>query len=109
MTRKKQRREHIYRREFVSSLAERLGISTDDADEITAVFLDLLRDIWCEQHSVCFPGFGVFELRPISEKMGRNPRTMEEYPIHASYKPTLRASRELRAFITQRITDNRRI
>lgn len=90
----------MFRKEFVASLAERTDLSEADAERVTEEFLELLKDTWCSKRSVCFPGFGVFELRTISEKMARNPKTMEEYPVHAGYKPTFRVNREMRKEIT---------
>lgn len=49
-----------------------------------------------EKQSICFPEFGIFELRETSERIGRNPRTMVEYTIPAGLKPVFRPSRIFR-------------
>lgn len=106
MAKKIEGQESMYRKEFVAALAGRLDVSKKDAGKITDAFLDVLKETWSGGRSICFPGLGVFELHVISEKMGRNPKTMEKHLVPAGYKPAFRPTKELRAFITRRVTEN---
>lgn len=103
MSDKNESHPHMFRREFVTALAARTGLSEYDAARVTDAFLELLTDTWCSQRGVCFPGFGVFDLQRFPGKMARNPRTKEMYPAPPGYKPRFRSNRELRDYITRRI------
>lgn len=96
-------KDYVYRREFSRELARRTGTTFEAADEAVIAFLTVLRDTWAAKRSVCFDGFGVFELRTTSERMGRNPRNMEDAVIPAGYKPVFRASRGLKESVTREI------
>lgn len=103
---KNEKYPRMYQSEFTTALADRTGLSKAEADRITREFLELLKDAMCTQRSVCFRSFGVFELRPMPEKMARNPKTMEEYPVPPGYKPVFRVSKEVRKYITEQILNN---
>lgn len=101
-----QRLDYMYRKEFSEALAHRIGVSDKDADEIVTAFLDVLQEAWFRKRSVCFANFGIFELRTICERMGRNPKTMEEHLIPEGYKPAFRPTKGLRDAINQSIRAN---
>ena len=88
-----QKRPNVYLKEFVRELAECADISEINAELLTEKFLQTIMQTLVEKQSVCFPEFGVFELRETTERIGRNPRTMEEYTIPAGLKPVFRPSR----------------
>lgn len=73
----------MYRKEFVHLLAENTHISELEADVLTSKFFITLTETLLDRQSICFPDFGVFELHATSERMGRNPKTMEEHVIPA--------------------------
>lgn len=91
-----QKRPNVYQREFVQELAESAKISEVNARILTEKFLQTLAVTLVEKQSICFPEFGIFELRETSERIGRNPRTMVEYTIPAGLKPVFRPSRIFR-------------
>ena len=93
---KDQKRPDMYQKEFARQLAFNAGISQSEAESMTEVFLATLTDALKSEQSVCFPEFGVFELHATTERMGRNPKTMEDHVIPAGYKPVFRASRAFR-------------
>lgn len=103
MAKRLREQKYMYQNEFSTALADRLDISKAESDEITGVFLDTLKTAWGQGRTVCFPNFGVFELRIITEKMGRNPKNMKEYMIPESYKPAFRPTKVLREEISQSI------
>ena len=102
----KMKNDNMFRREFVEELSKRTGLSGADANEVTMAFLDILEDTWCQGRGVNFTGFGAFELRPISERMARNPKTMEDALVPAGFKPVFKVSRGLRATINDTIRQN---
>ena len=97
--------KYVYPNEFAAALADGLSTSKDQADQTTEAFLKVLEGLWSEGRTVCFPNFGVFEVRIMTEKMGRNPKTMEEYLIPASYKPAFRPTKDLKQKISQAIQE----
>ncbi len=106
MARKLKEYECMYRKEFATKLSNKLNSDRETADEITTAFLDVLQEAWSEGRTVNFRNFGVFEVRIITEKMGRNPKTMEEFLIPASYKPSFRPTKDLREKISRSIQEN---
>ena len=100
-----QKRPNVYRKEFIKNLAENADISELEADVLTTKFFITLTETLLDQKSICFPDFGIFELHATSERMGRNPRTMEEHIIPAGVKPTFRASKALSTSINKAVRD----
>ena len=98
-----QKRPNVYRKEFIRNLAENADISELEADILTTKFFVTLTETLLDQKSICFPDFGIFELHATSERMGRNPRTMEEHIIPAGVKPTFRASKALFVSINEAV------
>ncbi len=94
-----QKRPDVYPATFVSLLARNAKVPEDDAKEMFSAFIVTLAEILKGGGSVCFPNFGVFEVRKTAERMGRNPRTMEEKPITARQKPVFRASQALQRYL----------
>lgn len=103
MAKQVQNHQHMYRKEFTAKLAARMGVGQEEADEITTAFLGVLKETWEQKRSICFFDFGVFELRPVHERMGRNPKTMEDHLIPAGYKPVFRPTRSLRDAVNRAI------
>lgn len=99
MSRRNQKRPQVYQKEFVRMLAATAMIPEYEAEGLVEIFLKTLVASLLQNRSVCFPAFGVFELREITERVGRNPRTMEEFLIPESLKPVFRPSKALRETI----------
>ena len=96
-----QNRPQVYLKEFIRHFARKASITEDEAEELTEKFLSTLTESLLTKKSVCFPEFGIFELHSTSERIGRNPRTMEEHIIPAGIKPIFRASKTLRDKVNQ--------
>ena len=77
MSKRKQKRPQVYQKEFIRQLAANASIPEYEAAELAEVFLETIVSSLLKNQSVCFPEFGIFELREISERVGRNPKTME--------------------------------
>ena len=100
-----QKRPNVYLKEFIRELAECADISEINAELLTEKFLQTIMQTLVEKQSICFPEFGVFELRETSERVGRNPKTMEEYTIPAGLKPVFRASRALKESVNKALQE----
>ena len=100
-----QKRPNVYLKEFIRELSESAEISEINAELLTEKFLQTITQTLVEKQSICFPEFGVFELRETSERIGRNPRTMEEYMIPAGLKPVFRPSRILKESLNKALQE----
>ena len=96
-----QKRPQVYPKEFVRRLAENAAIPEEEAAALSEVFLKTIVSSLLTNHSICFPEFGIFELRESSERMGRNPKTMEEVVIPESLRPVFRASKALKHTVAE--------
>ena len=96
-----QNRPQVYMKEFIRHFARKASITEDEATELTEKFIQTLTESLLSKKSVCFPEFGIFELHPTSERIGRNPKTMEEHVIPAGIKPIFRPSKALRETVNQ--------
>lgn len=103
-----QRRPNVYMKEFIRDLAESADISEINAELLTLKFLQTIEQTLVKKQSVCFPEFGVFELRETPERVGRNPRTMEEYTIPAGLRPSFRPSKMFKASVSKALQEKLR-
>ena len=71
----------IKKKEFADRMAENGGMTKKAAYKAVDVFIDTLMDYLGEGEKVMFMGFGRFEMRTAKERIGRNPKTKEEYMI----------------------------
>jgi integration host factor subunit alpha len=77
-------------------LFEQVGLNKREAKDMVEAFLEELRLALERGESVKLSGFGNFELREKSERLGRNPKTGEEIPISARRVVTFHASQKLK-------------
>lgn len=98
-----QKRPKVYQKEFVRGLADRVSIGEAEAEKLTEAFLETIKATLVEHESVCFPTFGIFELRESGQRVGRNPMTMEECIISETTKPVFRASKALRDRVSEAV------
>ena len=96
MYQNKEFERYLYKKDFVSELAKRTGMKEQQADQVVSEFLEILVENWCDRVPVCFRGFGTFEAHATTERLARNPMTMEDVMIPAGYKPIFRPSKRLR-------------
>jgi nucleoid DNA-binding protein len=71
----------MVKKDIVAHLQKKLGMSYIDAKAAVEESLKLLGDTLANGERVELRGFGVWYPRRTKERMGRNPRTGEEYPV----------------------------
>ncbi len=71
----------VKKKEFADRMAENGGTTKKAAYKAVDAFIDTLMDYLNEGEKVMFMGFGRFEMRTAKERIGRNPKTREEYMI----------------------------
>ena len=82
--------------QLVAGVAKTAGIGVPAAAEAVDAVLEVVASSLAAGEPVTVPGFGTFEVRDRSARMGRNPRTGEAIEIAASRVPAFRAGKSLR-------------
>lgn len=72
--------------QLVVKLAEEGGVSRKQADDIVMSLVDIVVKTVKKGESVKIPGLGIFRLRKMKARMGRNPQTGEAIKIPARKK-----------------------
>lgn len=81
------------RNELVAAMAEKAGVSKKDADNLLKAFIDTVEEAVKADDKVQLVGFGTFEARERSERVGKNPRTGEALKIAACKVPAFKAGK----------------
>ena len=79
--------------ELVAAVAEKAEISKKDADSAVNAVIESIIEAVASKDKVQIVGFGTFEARERKEKIGKNPRTVEEIKIAASLVPAFKAGK----------------
>ncbi len=86
------------RKELVSAIADKAGVSTNDADRVLAAFQDVVFDVVGKgADKLTLPGFLTFEQGSRSAREGRNPSTGETIQIAAAKTAKVTAGSKLKA------------
>lgn len=88
------------KKEFTELLAKKNGLSTGYAEKITNAFLDSVEDALFRDGRVALPGLGVFDVREIAARKGRNPASGEPISIPASRTARFRSAAALKDALT---------
>jgi len=72
--------------QLVTKLAEAGGVSRKQADAIVTGLVDIVVKTVKKAENVKIPGLGIFRLRKMKARMGRNPQTGEPIKIPARKK-----------------------
>lgn len=78
--------------ELIATMIETSGLSKKDCDAALSAFIATIEGALKSGDKVQLVGFGSFEVRERSARIGRNPRTMETVEIPASKVPAFKAS-----------------
>lgn len=82
--------------ELINAVAEKSGFSKKDADKAVNAVFEAIADTLAGGEKVQIVGFGTFEVKSRSQRVGRNPRTKEEIVIPASKLPVFKAGKSLK-------------
>lgn len=82
--------------ELVASMAEKAGITQKAAGIALDSFIASIEEALKGGDKVTLVGFGSFEVRSRSERMGRDPRTNAAIKIPASKAPAFKAGKALK-------------
>ncbi len=82
--------------DLVAAVAEKAGISKKDSEKAVNAAFDAITDALVAGDKVQLVGFGAFETKERSARVGRNPKTKEEIQIPASRVPAFKAGKALK-------------
>ena len=86
------------RKDLVSALAEKAGVSQTDADKVLDAFQDTVFSVVAKKdEKLTLPGFLTFEQGERSARTGRNPQTGETIQIAAAKTAKVTAGSKLKA------------
>jgi integration host factor subunit alpha len=87
--------------DIIRSLETKLGLSHRDATAQVEGILQLIKSALTEGESVLISGFGQWKVRHKKSRIGRNPKTKEEYEISPRRVVTFYPSNVWRQEISQ--------
>lgn len=82
--------------EVIAQVAKKAGLTKKDAEKAVNALLESVQSALREGDKVQIIGFGIFEAKERSARMGRNPRTGQELEIPASKYPVFKAGKALK-------------
>lgn len=89
----------ITKSELVDEVIRTSGLKRFDANKFVDDFFEVITKSLESGDSVKVPGFGNFILRDKKERIGRNPKTKEEYVIESRRVVSFRTSNILKSAI----------
>jgi nucleoid DNA-binding protein len=89
----------VTKRELVIDVAERLGFTQNEVADVVQATLDAIVESLAEGERLEIRNFGVFEVKTRDARMGRNPRTGQEVPIHQKRVATFKPGKALKELV----------
>ena len=85
-------RINLTKKEIINSIYMQLGYSKKILENILEDLLDIIIDQLIKNKKVKISNFGTFEIRHKKKRIGRNPKTKEEFIISKREKIVFKAS-----------------
>jgi DNA-binding protein HU-beta len=82
--------------DLVASVSDKSGLTKKDTEAVIQATLEVITQALQSEDKVQLVGFGSFETKHRAERMGRNPKTLEDVLIPASTVPAFKAGKALR-------------
>ena len=76
----------LTKKELAQNLSDQTELSFADAKKFVDLFFDTIKEQLNSGKTVKMSGFGTFDIVQTKERVGRNPKTMEEFPIPSKRK-----------------------
>ena len=87
--------------DLINAAAEKAGLSKKDTEAAVTAAIDVITEALCKDEKVQLIGFGSFEVKSRSARVGRNPRTKEQINIPASKIPVFKAGKALKDTVSK--------
>ncbi len=91
--------ENVTRGVLAQALYERVGFSFADSSRFVDEIFDEISNAFLRGEDVKITSFATFKVKEKSKRVGRNPKTKEEYPISARKVVTFHPSLNLKDFV----------
>lgn len=85
--------------ELIAAVAEKAGLTKKDVEKAISATLETIKEEVALGGKVQVVGFGTFEPRHRSERIGKNPRTKTEIIIPASTVPAFKAGKAFKDIV----------
>ena len=85
--------------QLIASVAEMAEVTKKDAEKAVNAVFGSVQKALVEGEKVQLIGFGTFEVKSRSARVGRNPQTGKEIKIAASKVPTFKAGKGLKEVV----------
>ena len=82
----------LTRMDLAEAVHAQVGLSRNDSAELVEAVLGHISDALVSGESVKISSFGTFSVREKAARVGRNPKTGQEVPIHPRRVMTFRSS-----------------
>ena len=89
----------LTKKELAQNLSDQTELSFADAKKFVDLFFDTIKEQLNSGKTVKLSGFGTFDIVQTKERVGRNPKTMEEFPIPSKRKVKFTVSPKVRKSI----------
>ena len=89
----------LTKKELAQNLSDQTELSLADAKKIVDLFFDTIKEQLNSGKTVKLSGFGTFDIVQTKERVGRNPKTMEEFPIPSKRKVKFTVSPKIKKSI----------
>ena len=89
----------LTKKELAQNLSDQTELSLADAKKFVDLFFDTIKEQLNSGKTVKLSGFGTFDIVQTKERVGRNPKTMEEFPIPSKRKVKFTVSPKVKKFI----------
>ena len=85
--------------ELIDAMTAKTGASKAETSRAVSALIEVISDALKMGESISLTGFGTFEVRNRSARIGRNPKTGEELKIAASKVPAFKPGAALKGSI----------
>ena len=86
---------NVTKKDLSAVLKKELNLSLNTSDSLVDEFFQVIKTSLRSKKNIKLSGFGTFETFRTKERIGRNPKTMEEFEIRAQdkvrFSPTSKA------------------
>ena len=89
----------VTKKDLSALLKKELKLSLDISDSLVDEFFEVIKKTLRSQKSLKLSGFGTFETFKTKERIGRNPKTMENFLIPAQNKVRFSSTSKAKYFL----------
>ena len=87
--------------ELIAAVAAKTGLTKKDAEKVVNATIDSITESLVKGDKVNVSGFGIFEVKERTARVGRNPRTGKTMSIPATRTPAFKASKALKDIVAK--------